>query len=269
MANLYRFFIHSLKYVHSREYRAISRLRRIPRYTPFKTDLPGIRITAVDSASFISGYTEIFKRGIYCFPSEETVPNIVDCGANIGLSIIYFKQLYPNARITAFEADPKVFDVLSSNVRSLGLDNVTLHNKAVWDREAVLDFFAEGSDGGRVASSTAQEKQICKVSAVRLRDYLSHEMVDLLKMDIEGAETLVLKDCADCLSNVQRLFVEYHSFEEKPQELHDLLTVLYNAGFRIHAQPIGASEQPFIKRQTYLGMDMQFNIFAFRDGIAT
>jgi FkbM family methyltransferase len=269
MSNVGRLLVHSAKYVLSREYRSISRLRLIPRYTPFKTDLPGVRITAVDSVSFIHAYTEIFKRGIYRFESGSAAPNIVDCGANIGLSVIYFKQLYPNARITAFEADPKVFDVLSANVRSLGLENTTLHNKAIWNQEATLDFFTEGADAGRVTSSTAEEKQVCKVSAVPLRDYLSHEKIDLLKIDIEGAETVVLKSCADCLSNVQRIFVEYHSFEDKPQELHELLTILHNAGFRIHAQPVGFSEQPFVKRQTYLGMDMQFNVFASRDWIGS
>jgi hypothetical protein len=102
------------------------------------------------------------------------------------------------------------------------------------------------------------------VKAVRLRSYLAGETVDLLKIDIEGAETVVLKDCADLLSNVERLFVEYHSFEDRPQTLQELLAVLSGAGFRVHAETIGVTSQPFVKRQTYLGMDMQMNIFADR-----
>jgi len=102
------------------------------------------------------------------------------------------------------------------------------------------------------------------VRAVRLRSYLANEPVDLLKIDIEGAETLVLEDCADLLPNVERLFVEYHSFEGRPQTLHQLLAVLSNAGFRVYVAAVDGSTQSFVRQARYLGMDMQLNVFATR-----
>jgi hypothetical protein len=102
-----------------------------------------------------------------------------------------------------------------------------------------------------------------KVQAVRLRPHLAGKPVDLLKIDIEGAETLVLKDCADLLSNVERLFVEYHSFGDRPQTLHEVLAILSDAGFRVYVSSAG-SAQPFVRRESYLGMDMQLNIFAMK-----
>jgi FkbM family methyltransferase len=240
----------------------------VPRYTTFSTDLLGVPIKGVDSASFVSSYGEIFQREIYRFTTGNAAPTIIDCGANIGLSVIYFKRLYPAARIIAFEADPGVYDVLAANVRALGLSDVALHNNAVWKEETVLDFFSEGADAGRLGSTSTFSGKTKKVHAVRLREYLRQAPVDLLKIDIEGAETAVLRDCADSLANVQRLFVEYHSFEDRPQELHELLTLLHDAGFRIYATPIGHSApQPFERRDTYLGMDMQFNVFAARDWV--
>ena len=88
--------------------------------------------------------------------------------------------------------------------------------------------------------------------------------MDLLKIDIERAETVVLKDCADLLWNVDRLFVEYHSFEDRSQTLHELPAFLSGARFRAHMEAKGVSSQPFVKRDTYLGMDLRTNIFADR-----
>src|SRR5215203_998957 len=105
--------VRSTKYVLRPEYRAIERIRKLPRYTPFTTEMLGRPLRCVDGASFVASYSEIFKRGIYRFETQSDSPVIIDCGANIGLSVIYFKRLFPAARIIAFEADPSVFDVLS------------------------------------------------------------------------------------------------------------------------------------------------------------
>ncbi|MBK9174775.1 MAG: FkbM family methyltransferase, partial [Flavobacteriales bacterium] len=86
------------------------------------------------------------------------------------------------------------------------------------------------------------------VPSVKLRDVLiSNGTVDLLKVDIEGAETEVLLDCGDALGGVQRLYVEYHSFRNRPQRLHELLALLAAQGFRYYLHRIGAHHaQPFM-----------------------
>ena len=65
-----------------------------------------------DIPSFIWQFKEIFVDEIYKFDSKDEEPVIYDCGANIGMSCLYFKILYPKARITAFEGDPIITDVL-------------------------------------------------------------------------------------------------------------------------------------------------------------
>ncbi len=65
-----------------------------------------------DSASFVAMYLDIFGHEGYKFETKKLEPYIIDCGANIGLSLIYFNQLYPNAKIIAFEPDPKLFENL-------------------------------------------------------------------------------------------------------------------------------------------------------------
>jgi FkbM family methyltransferase len=239
------------------------RLLDFKRYTSTQTCLSNKSLDIVDAASFLFMRKEVFEQQIYRFKSKTPSPKIIDGGANIGLSVIYFKTLYPNSIITAFEPDSSVFKVLENNVRNFELGNVTLLQKALWKEERVLEFMAEGADGGRVVE-LENSRSIVKVDAIRLRPYLE-EHVDFLKLDIEGAETEVIEDCQDLLKNVDNLFVEYHSFANQAQTLDRLVGILAKAGFRLHIHPPVTSPQPFYERNVHMGMDMQLNIFAFRD----
>ncbi len=239
------------------------RLKKLPRFVTDSTFLLGKKLKLVDAASFLFIYDELFNKEIYKFKTTHPKPYIIDAGANIGLSIIYFKKLYPNAEIIAFEPDNKVFEALQYNITSFGLEHITPIKKALWNEETVLKFYSEGADGGRIAI-IGDKQQIIEIQTERLRSYLNRK-VDLLKIDIEGAETTVLEDCADLLYNVERLFVEYHSFLGQEQKLGNLLQILSKAGFRYQVQHIGIfSSHPFVNISNSGGMDLQLNIFAYR-----
>lgn len=259
--------VHWGKCLLDKDYRRIQhhlkRLRSVPRYQPTVTHIFGQPFELADSASFISTFEQLFKEQIYCFNSSAPDPFILDCGANIGLSVVYFKRLYPKSRIIAFEPDSAIFDILSRNVKNFRFDDVQLVNRAVWNAVTELDFTRDGADGGRLSVGSDKANQV--VPTVRLRDFLDRR-VDFLKLDIEGAETEVLRDCEEQLVNVGALFVEYHSFDNQPQTLHVITDVLTRAGFRLHIQAPMSAPQPFIKCNPEMGMDMQLNIFAFRTG---
>lgn len=242
---------------------ALKNLRSTPRYTLTSTDIFRTEIELVDAASFLFMYEEIFKQQIYRFRAKSKQPNIIDGGANIGLSVLYFKQLYPDSHIIAFEPDNQVFDLLGKNISKFGFSSIELVKKALWTSETTLEFMSEGADAGRVTQLEA-DKPRYQVTTARLRNYLS-EPIDFLKLDIEGAESEVIKDCQDLLFNVENLFVEYHSFVNEPQTLHVIINILSEAGFRLHIHPPVTSPQPFCHRNIHLGMDMQLNIFAFRE----
>ncbi len=236
------------------------RLKALPRYTPTQTTLEGQTIEVVDACTFLSGYQEIFEKEVYDFSPRSNSPRIVDCGANIGLSVIFFKQSFPSARITAFEPDPCIFAALQSNVESFGYKDVELRCEAVWTSCGEMDFLPEGGYSGHLVETGDGAHP---VPTVRLRDILI-EPIDLLKLDIEGAETEVLRDCADRLDMVHRLFVEYHSREGQPQSLAEILSILSDAGYRYHAQEAYAARKPFIATPPLAGMDFQLNIYAWR-----
>jgi FkbM family methyltransferase len=242
----------------------IARLEAMPRYLPTETDLLGEPLKLVDSASFLSAYRQIFEEEIYTFESDTDAPLILDCGANIGLSVIFWKGLYPSARIIAFEPDPHVFQALVWNCNRRGLENVELINKAVWSGPGEVSFRAEGADAGHVvAGGSRNGEQTIKVPTVRLVDYLTHP-VALLKLDIEGAETEVLRDCQDNLLGVDHLFVEYHSFLGEEQHFDEIFSFLKRSGFRTHVKSELVTDRPFVRKLNYLGLDNSINIFAFR-----
>jgi FkbM family methyltransferase len=234
-----------------------------PRYQPRQVRFLGYRIGVPDCLSFLWQFKEIFAEESYCFRATTESPVIYDCGANVGLGCLYFKRLYPAARITAFEADPGVAALLAENLRQNGFADIDIVAKAVWKENTTLAFSSEGADGGSVVAG----KPSLQIPAVRLKEYLDRAgRVDLLKMDIEGAEADVLEDCRGSLGGVQHLFVEYHAYTGQSQRLDALLAVLGESGFRYFIRSEADRARPFVNRMNsgtpY--MDLQLNIFAYR-----
>lgn len=239
------------------------RLKKMPRYRKTSTTFLGRHLELVDAASFLAMCDEIFIRKNYEFEARRRDPLIIDCGSNIGLSIIYFKQLYPKSRIISFEPDSMIYSILQKNVRSFGLQDVDLFNNAVWNKETELAFHAEGAVEGKLLPA-ANPGHSTQVKTVRLRDFLDRQ-IDFLKIDVEGAESIIINDCADRLSSVNHLFIEYHSMSSEQQTLHELLTVLYASGFRYHVKEAAVRKRPFIEKTTaFSEFDLQLEIYAFK-----
>ncbi len=234
------------------------------RFEPYECEFMSQTLYVHDDASFELGKKELFVEHIYKFISTNEDPYIIDCGANMGMSVIYFKSLYPQAEIIAFEADPHIFSFLEKNVRSFNFFDVKVINKAVWNSSSdTLSFLSEGGAGGRLQEKS-EDHVFVDVETIRLKDFLNRK-VDFLKIDIEGAEYNVIKDCSEELKNVKNLFIEYHSFPKTKQNLHLILDIVQNAGFCYHIKEAFTSSQPFVERKTNFGMDLQLNIFCYRD----
>lgn len=239
------------------------KISKIKRYQKFHTTVIGKDMKVADSKSFLAAYREIFEHEIYKFHTHSDNPLIIDCGANIGLSVIYFNKLYPNSKIIAFEPDEKIFKILEYNTSSFSVKNLELIKKGLSNTKDVTIFFSEGADGSRIAIKE-DKKNITEIKTTRLIDYLDNQ-VDFLKIDIEGAEYCVLQDCKNALSKVQNLFIEYHSFVNQEQRLDEILKILKIAGFRYYINQSGTSlRSPFVQKRSDLSMDLQLNIFAYR-----
>lgn len=215
-------------------------------------------INVPDSLSFIFQFKEIFVNESYKFESVNESPVIYDCGANIGISCLYFKKIFPNARIKTFEADPKIAKILQDNLDRNQIKDVTVISKAVWKDNNGVEFGTGFADSGSIFSSVNKTK----VGSIRLRDMIEkEEKIDMLKIDIEGAEVEVLNDCRESFRNVHNLFIEYHGWRGYPQKLDEILSILSQNKFEYFIEPIIKIDQPFVGKKIF-NSNLQLNIFA-------
>lgn len=207
-------------------------------------------------------FSYIFENGIYKFNCANESPFIIDGGANIGLATLYWKHIFPNAEVLAFEPSREVFKVLQKNVLENNLSSVTLVEKALYSSVTNLEFTSnEALSGSLVKEKSLQHNY--KVETDILSKYLDRP-VDLLKLDIEGAELEVLREAEHKLANVKRIFVEYHSFVHKKPELSEILAILERQGYRYHMSTDYHIPSPFLGFLDSLGQDFQINIWAVR-----
>ncbi|MFH1457241.1 MAG: FkbM family methyltransferase [Patescibacteria group bacterium] len=247
--NLWEFFKLYIKYAHA------------PRYKFKKITFLNYSFEVPDSPSFLWQFKDIFVDETYNFNTDLKNPVIYDCGANIGTSVLYFKKIYPKAKIKAFEADPKIVKILKTNLVNNKITDVEINDKAVWIDDQGVEFSSQGADGGSIMGN---DKKI-KIASVKLKDLIEkEEQVDLLKIDIEGTEIEIIEDCADILKKVKNIFIEYHSWNNQNQKLQIILKTLNDNNFRYYIQSLSNRKQPLINRGLDLPMDLQLNIFAYQ-----
>ena len=139
-------------------------------------------------------YKHIFHDKQYDYCTDKESPYIIDCGSNIGVSVLFFKSRYPNAKIICFEPDVRVFSILEQNIKHNNLADVKTINAAVANVEGMINFFGQleaGSADSR-GNSTIElwgsqriENGSAQVPAVKLSNYI-HSHVALLKLNISS-----------------------------------------------------------------------------------
>ncbi len=185
----------------------------------------GMRLVLTDVPGFTFMFEEIFLRGDYRFEARSSAPTIIDAGANVGAAVLYFKTLYPEASIAAFEPDPSVFEALRTNVEVNGLAGITLHQAAVGGEPGRANLGGERRHGEVGGSG--------EIEVVRLSDHIEGR-VDFLKLDVEGAETSVISELAESgkLGSIEQMAIEYHHhLSDAGDSLSVILGMLEEAGF--------------------------------------
>ena len=179
-------------------------------------------------------YEDIFVNHVYDFVADRPDPRILDCGGNIGMSALYFKHLYPQARIVSFEPDPSILGFLHENIEHNGLKDVEIVNAALAAQEGTITLSSDGGvashlEGYRPEGSSTEWISF-DVPCVKLSGYLD-EPVDFMKMNIEGAEYEVLSECEPHIRQIEQMNIEYHRLPGVPCTLHEILDLLHRNGF--------------------------------------
>jgi FkbM family methyltransferase len=168
-------------------------------------------------SSDMSVFKEVLLDEEYSFPLAETPHTIIDAGANIGLSAIWYATRYPQARIIAIEAERANFELMVRNLEAY--PNVTPVHAALWSHDGVLDiedpfrvggwgFQTTPRDGGAGSSFGSVE---C-VTAGEVIEKYGLDRVSLFKIDIEGAEYELFSDpgSSEWLTSVDAIAIELH-----------------------------------------------------------
>jgi FkbM family methyltransferase len=140
---------------------------------------------------------------------HDHVTTFLDLGAHIGLTTLYFAQMFPNARYVCVEPNSANVPLLRENVAWLG-SNAFVLEAAVSDRSGFQPF----DDSGKSYSGHIADSEDCgRVRSYTLDDVVALsglEFIDILKIDIEGAERDVLRCAPNCLSRVKLIVAELH-----------------------------------------------------------
>jgi FkbM family methyltransferase len=164
-----------------------------------------LRVETTDIAVF----DDVIIKQDYSFGLPSTATVIVDAGANIGLTSIFYSTRFPHARILAIEPEQSNFEMLQSNVRPY--PNITPIHAALWHSEGYISIghpqnepfghwgFAVSGDPGNVRAVTL---------ASLMRDF-GLNYIDILKVNIEAAEKEVFEAC-DWESKVESVVIELH-----------------------------------------------------------
>jgi FkbM family methyltransferase len=157
--------------------------------------------------------------------------NIIDTGANVGYTAIYFKDKFPKAKIICIEPSPDNFSMLKKNMENNCFLDIVLQMNAVWYKEVEL-FFDNNFRDNREHSIRTVESIIdnqTSVNSITFDSVIKNNkirQVDILKMDIEGAEEGIFKfdkNLPSLLEITKNVAIEIHDEFECRSTIEEML----------------------------------------------
>jgi FkbM family methyltransferase len=170
--------------------------------------------------SDVEVFRQIFVEREYASIADLNKPRtLIDCGANVGFASAWFLSRYPTLQSIAVEPDSANAVLLRKNLAPFGA-RATVHERGIWSRTTGLNLVRGEFRDGREWAIQVRESQpnetpdLLAIDLASLIDEAGVVCVDILKVDIEGAEGEVFKGpIQDWLDRVRNLVIEVHSDE--------------------------------------------------------
>jgi FkbM family methyltransferase len=156
-------------------------------------------------------HSEVFENQYYRLPLRFPPATILDLGANIGLSTICFARCYPKSRIACVEPVPENLRLLIRNLRDNAVEADVIA-AAIDAKDGVVAMEYGAADYGHkiAAASTSLSLEVASISVPSIQRRLGWGRIGLVKIDIEGHESVLLSQTCEWLADVDALCVEYH-----------------------------------------------------------
>jgi len=184
------------------------------------------------------GIMEIFLNDEYS-PALNSIhgtdsPTIVDLGANIGGFALFIFENFPKAKVVSVEAAPDTFGILKKNQKMNVRRNWYVVQAAVWTENGYVNLDRhQASTGHRIAENGSDGESI---PARRLDDILTDagiENIDLMKIDIEGAESDVVPEFESVFERTGILVIEIHTDRIDPDPVYTTLAKCFSFCWKV------------------------------------
>ncbi|NQV93133.1 FkbM family methyltransferase [Candidatus Kaiserbacteria bacterium] len=215
--------------------------RRIKNYDNSTVRLFSFSVHVADFEDYFWSFKDIFLEEGYNFKPDNDSPYIIDCGGNIGISVLYFKWRYLKSKILVFEPHPENLSLLRKNIEGNSITSVEIVPVALGDRNGSITLYGnkraatvfEGFFGkkGRWNRELVENEAVVPIKI--LSEYMDDISVDLLKLDVEGSEGMILRDLSDKgkFGAIKRVIAEYHYRASDKNKLSSIIEILEDAGF--------------------------------------
>jgi FkbM family methyltransferase len=159
-------------------------------------------------------FRSIFVRGELKLPIDFEPKLIVDGGAYTGLSTLYYATEYPDAEIVAVEPENSNYLILEANTKKIS--NVKRIKAGLWHKKAYLKVIDKNLGKWGFAVKEVDENNEYDIQAVTINSILEHtgyKYIDILKLDIEGAERELFANNPELwLTQVNIIVIELHDW---------------------------------------------------------
>ena len=183
----------------------------------FSSSSKGIRFYLRPNSTDKSVFASVFLQNQYNVDIPFEPATILDLGANIGLSALYFAARFPNAQIVGLEPDKENFEIAVRNTEAY--KNIQLINKGVWNKKSFIDIVDANSRKDAFMVVETSSPSAASIEAVSINDIMQQQhwkTIDILKIDIEGSEKeLFAENFQSWLPHAKLIFVEVHDHMRK------------------------------------------------------
>lgn len=185
----------------------------------------------------LTGLNELVKSN----NANSTTPVVLDCGGHIGSFSMYIKSYWPQAKILALEPVPDNLELFKANIARNNFSDVTVIPFALYGESGTfyIDLAGKQFDAVNITSDKPSHNEFITIEAKTLDQVIAENnipVIDLMKLDIEGAEYNLFERSTMALSkHVRRIIMEFHPAGDmaKRNEIVDRLCKSEFGGFEL------------------------------------